>query len=110
MSESTGYTVKRSATDSAPAPAPVDEVSEEELEATARRKPRHPWMSGWCSSGKKPHVCGDGRTVTKAGEPVRRCLYVGENGAKVRPRLLYCACDCHTDPQRAGQAVDAVGG
>lgn len=70
---------------------------------TPPAKPRRPWFSGWCSpvDGR----CQDGLRKNKSGEPIRHCLYMAENGEKVIPRYVYCACACHADPNQAGQAT-----
>lgn len=91
-------------------PPPVDvaaalQVEDQVAEEASTRKGRD-WYSGYCSTTKPGLPCPDGREINKAGEVIRRCLYVGENGAKVTPRHLYCACECHRDPERAGQAID----
>lgn len=81
--------------------------ADEAAERASSRKPR-PWISGWCTGGELPHECKDGVHVNKVGEIIRRCRYVGENGSKVAPRLVYCGCECHRDPERAGQAVARI--
>lgn len=96
-------------------PAPVDvaaalQVSDQAAadaaaEEASTRKGRD-WYSGWCSSGMPGAECRDGSTTNKAGEVIRRCRYVGVNGIKVVPREVYCACSCHRDPERAGQALE----
>lgn len=54
------------------------------------------WVSGWCGAGES---CRDGKVDPNSAKPRHRCLGVGENGAKVTPRYLFCACACHrTNP------------
>ena len=56
---------------------------------------RGDWYSGWCSPGP----CRDGKPTAGSVEPQHRCLGLGENGAKITPRYLFCACTCHrTNP------------
>lgn len=69
---------------------------------TPPSKPQRPWHSGFCGPGPE---CADGRVTNKAGEPVRHCRYEAINGEKATRPVIYCACTCHTDPQRAGQAT-----
>lgn len=53
------------------------------------------WVSGWCGPDEG---CRDGK-LDATGKPRQRCLGIGENGVKVTPRYLFCACICHrTNP------------
>lgn len=64
--------------------------------STGRNLTGGAWVSGWCGSGE---VCRDGKDDPNSGSPRYRCLGIGENGTKVTPRYLFCACDCHrTNP------------
>lgn len=67
-------------------------------------KPARPWFSGWCGPNGQTR-CNDEHRHNKAGEVVRLCRYLCENGEKAARRFVYCACACHADPERAGQAV-----
>lgn len=49
------------------------------------------WYSGWCGSGP----CRDGKIDPNTQAPRHRCLGLGENGVKITPRYLFCACTCH---------------
>jgi hypothetical protein len=63
--------------------------------SSSRGLTRGDWYSGWCSPGP----CRDGKIAPGAVEPQNRCLGLGENGAKITPRYLFCACTCHrTNP------------
>lgn len=63
--------------------------------STGRSATGSDWYSGWCS----PTKCRDGM-ADLTDTPRYRCLGVGENGVKVTPRYLFCACTCHrTNPQ-----------
>lgn len=58
------------------------------------------WFSGWCGPGP----CRDGQSTAEDGSPgPHRCRGMGENGAKVTPRYLACACTCHAENPRAVQ-------
>lgn len=64
--------------------------------ATGRSLTGGAWVSGWCGAGEK---CSDGKADPTTGEPRNRCLGIGENGAKITPRYLFCSCTCHrTNP------------
>lgn len=66
------------------------------------------WVSGWCGSGD---TCRDGKIAAGADGPRHRCLGVGENGAKVTPRYLFCACSCHrTNPAAVPVPTDSPTG
>lgn len=79
-------------------------AAEEEAARVAEdAKPSKPWFSGYCGPGPAP-LCNDENHLDNVGQVIRHCLYVGENGAKAPKRFLYCACSCHKDPTRAGQA------
>lgn len=71
-------------------------------EPVADAAPAKAWFSGYCGVGPD---CNDEHHISKVGEVLRHCLYVAENGSKAARRYMYCACSCHTDPNRAGQAV-----
>lgn len=64
------------------------------------------WVSGWCGPGD---TCRDGKIGAGADGPQYRCLGVGENGAKVTPRYLFCACSCHrTNPAAVPVPTDSL--
>lgn len=64
--------------------------------STGRNTHGGDWYSGWCG----PTSCRDGKTDPASGDAPRyRCLGLGENGAKITPRYIFCACTCHrTNP------------
>lgn len=74
-----------------------DEALDEDPEEKV--KPKRDWFSGFCGPGP----CRDGRTLDEEGNPRHYCLAVSENGMKIRPRYLYCACDCHRSNPSAVQ-------
>lgn len=78
-------------------------ASSGKFRATGRVNTENPWRSGWCGSGD----CRDGLPDPRSGLPRQRCLGVGENGANVTPRFVYCACACHTTNPRAVQLATA---
>lgn len=91
------------------APAPAAQPASPEVDpesspyaADAQDDPKRPWYSGFCGSGP---LCRDGRRTNKAGEVIRHCVYVAQNGANAPRRFMYCACACHRDPARGGQAL-----
>lgn len=96
------YTVVKAADEptspQTPAQAAADAAHEP---AEGRPVVRRAWHSGYCGPGP----CRDGQATNKAGEPIRFCRYVAVNGEKAEHKTSYCACDCHTDPERAGQAL-----
>jgi hypothetical protein len=82
----------------------ADAVTEVDEDDEPKAKASRPFFTGWCGPG--PDCREETRELNKSGEPVRRCRYACENGSKAPRPIVYCACSCHRDPERAGQAVD----
>lgn len=62
-------------------------------------RPRRPWFSGFCGPGP----CRDEKTLDANGNPRHYCRGETENGYKVEPRYLFCACVCHRENPNAVQ-------
>lgn len=78
--------------------ADVDDLDDERAAGKANK----PYYSGFCGAGPS---CNDEKHRNKAGEVVRHCPYELRNGINAPRPILYCACACHRDPARAGQAA-----